>query len=89
MTGASRPVDLTGTSGQQSIQTCSREIKIREVEEIIESHAGLKDEPLVDCVRPTGFQVDSAQPGKIDFAGRCERHGWGHSSKLLQLLQSE
>jgi len=83
MARASRPVDLPGSSSQQSIQARSWQIKIDKVEQIKKSHAGLKAEPLVNCVGPSDCHVESAQPKKIDLAGRCERHRWSASSPGL------
>jgi hypothetical protein len=34
----------------------------------------LKDEALTNYARPAEFQIESAKPREIDFAGRCERH---------------
>ena len=85
---ASGSVDLSRGSRQQSIQRVARQIKIGEVEQVVKPGAGLHAEPLTNRVRPTDFQIESAQPGEIDLAGRCQRHGRCHSAELLQLLST-
>src|ERR1700687_6137217 len=89
MAPRSSPVDLTCSSRQQPIQHVPRKVKIREVEQIIECHAGLNGEALLNSAGPAGFQIDSAEPGEIDFTRRCERHGRRHCFQLLQLRQRE
>ena len=85
----SSPVYLACSSRQKPIQHVPRKVKIREVEQIIECHAGLNGEALLNSAGPAGFQIDSAEPGEIDFTRRCERHGRRHCFQLLQLRQRE
>ena len=89
---ASRPVDLSHSAGQQvnnPFSLAPGRSKLAKLNRFINPRTGLNTEPLVNCVGPADFQIESPQPGEIHFAGRCERHGRGHRAKLLQLLQGE
>src|SRR6202022_550128 len=72
MTRASRPVDLPGSSDQQAVHHVPGQIKVGEIEQIVETDAGLHRDPLANCVGPTDFRIEGAQPRQIDLPRRCQ-----------------
>ena len=86
--GGSRSIDLPCCSRQKPIESSTRQVKLGKVEKVIETRARLECNPLSDLVRPSDFQIQSTQPGEIDFPGWWrEWHRWSYRAKLLQLLQ--
>jgi hypothetical protein len=54
------PLICPASPGQQSIEACSRQIKIGEVEQVIKPGAGLHADPLMNFVGPADVYIESA-----------------------------
>src|SRR5215469_15155580 len=87
----SSSIDLSSCSRQKPAESSTRQVKISKVEKIIEARTRLDCNPLSDLVRPSDFQIQSAQPRKIDLAWRSQWHRRSDGTqrftgKLLGLL---
>ena len=71
----SSPIDLSRCPVQQAIERGCRQIKVREVEEVVESDAWLDGEVFVEGVTPRDFEVELTQPRQIDLVAEAAGRG--------------
>ena len=71
----SSPIDLSRCPVQQAMERGCRQIKVREVEEVVESDAWLDGEVFVEGVTPRDFEVELTQPRQIDLVAGAAGRG--------------